>query len=37
MFDEYKEQVPMLPSKQKEQCNEKAAESETQTEGNKST
>ena len=33
MFNEHKEQVPMAPSEQKEQCNEKAAKSVTETEG----
>ena len=33
MFDEHKEQVPMTPSEQKEQCDEKAAKSVTETEG----
>uniref|UniRef100_A0A1X7TZP2 ZU5 domain-containing protein n=1 Tax=Amphimedon queenslandica TaxID=400682 RepID=A0A1X7TZP2_AMPQE len=32
MFDEYKEQVPIVPSKQKEQLDTKAAESVTKTE-----
>ena len=36
MFDEHKEQVPMTPSKQKEQCDEKAAKSVTETEGTSS-
>ena len=37
MFDEHKEQVPMTPSEQKEQCDEKAAKSVTETEGISST